>query len=239
MGARESLRSDEKLGPTRDGAWPGLLMGAGLLALLVGCASKRVPPAAPPAPPSRGSDSAQVAERLVTRRASITVVVRDVPSIAARIEGIVQQAGGFIAESSRTDDDRASFLIRVPSDRLETLLDQLAALGRSTDRTVRAQDVTDQVFDVDARLQNKKALRERLRSYLASASTLQEAIAVEEQLARVQADIDMLEGQLEHLRKDIALSYVSLSLERKTQLGPLGHLLHGLWIVIRRLFVWH
>ncbi len=207
--------------------------------LAAGCSAKRAPVAAPPVSASGATGSRQVAERLVTRRASITVQVVDVASAAARIEGIVVQAEGLVAESSRSDNNRASFLLRVPSARLEALLDQLSELGRASERTVTARDVTDEVFDLDARLQNKKALRERLRNLLSSALTLQEILAVEEQLARVQLDIDTLEGQLERLRSAVALSSVSLSLERKTQLGPLGYVFHGLWVGISKLFVWH
>jgi hypothetical protein len=214
------------------------VVAASLALLMLGCAAKRAAMVAPPSVATRPTDTRPV-ERLLTRRASITVRVRDVAAAAARTEAIVAQAEGIVAESLWTDANRVSFVLRVPSAQLETLLDQFAALGRESDRAVTTRDVTDQAFDLDARLQNKRALRERLRALLASASALPDVLAVEEQLARVQADIDMFEGQVERLRSEVALSHVSLSLERETRLGPLGYVFHGLWIGIRMLFVWH
>jgi hypothetical protein len=168
----------------------------------------------------------------------LTVRVRDVGAAAGKVEGIVTQAGGFLAESTRTEEERALFSLRVPAERLDSVLDQLSGLGRATDRTVTAKDVTDEVFDLDARLQNKKALRDRIRQHLAAASTLQEVLAVEEQLARLQTDIDSLEGQIGRLRSQVTLSQVSLNLERETQLGPLGLIFGGIWKALMKLFVW-
>ncbi len=217
-----------------------LRLSAGVLLpmALSGCASKRASVGAVPTAVGRARGAEQVVDRLVTQRASISVRVSDVAAAAGRVDGIVGQAGGVVAEATRTDDGRASFTLRVPAVRLEAVLDQLAELGRASDRTVAARDVTDQVFDLEARLQNKRALRERLRHLLSSTATLQEILAVEDQLARVQTDIDTLEGQLERLRTDVAMAHVSLSLERATQLGPLGYFFQGLWTGIRKLFVW-
>jgi hypothetical protein len=72
--------------------------------------------------------SRPVAERLLTRRATLTVQVRDVAAAAGQIDGIAEQAEGIVSESSRTDD-RAWFTLHVTAARLESVLDQLAHLG--------------------------------------------------------------------------------------------------------------
>jgi hypothetical protein len=205
---------------------------------MAGCAGGKRAPVLAPVPDANGASSPQAIERLVTRRASMTVRVADVPAAAGRVEGIVTQAEGMVTESARTDGERATFALRVPSTRLEGLLDQLATLGRPRDRTVTARDVTEQAIDLDARLQNKRALRDRLRALLSSTTVLQEVLAVEDQLARLQAEIDTLEGQSKRLHSEVALSSVELSLERETKLGPLGLVFHGLWWGLRHLFVW-
>jgi hypothetical protein len=104
---------------------------------------------------------------------------------------------------------------------------------------VTSRDVTDQAADLDARLQNKRVLRERLRALVTSSASLQDVVAIEEQLARLQAEIETLEGQLKRLRSDVEMSTISLALERETHLGPLGLALHGLWLGVRQLFIWH
>jgi len=219
------------------GRMPRVVVTALALQAVAGCAAKRAS-VVPGAPASATIGSQAAPERLIARRASITVRVADVSAAIAKVEPIVTGMAGAVAESSRTDGGGAYFMVRVPAARLEETLDRLAALGRARERTVTERDVTDQAFDLDARLRNKVALRDRLRALVTSTASLQDVVALEEQLSRLQADIETLEGQVKRLRSEIEMSTISLALERETQLGPVGLVLHGLWLGVRQLFVW-
>ena len=72
-------------------------------------------------------------------------------------------------------------------------IDGLSGLGDETDRRVTAEDVTEIVIDLVARLKNKIALRDRLRKLLDRAQDVKEVLVVEEQLTRIQSEIDSME----------------------------------------------
>lgn len=179
--------------------------------------------------------------RMIRRNAALGLAVEDLPAAAERAEQIVDDAGGLLERSNARGEDESMHLgFRVPSTRLDETLDALAALGRTTRRSVSADDVTDQVVDLDARLRNLRALRDRLRGLLDRATKVGEVLEIERELTRVQSEIDSLDGRLERLEKDVALSVLSLDLEQeepKRILGPLGYLGYGFKWFVEKLIV--
>jgi multidrug resistance efflux pump len=133
-------------------------------------------------------------------------------------------------------------VLRVPAHRLDAALDALAALGKEISREVRAVDVTESSADLEAHLANQKALRERLRDALERAQKVDELLMVERELARVQAEIDRVEGHRARMRTSVAQSTISLALRAEPEpapkpkrriLGPLG----AAWWVVQKLWV--
>jgi hypothetical protein len=183
------------------------------------------------------------ASRLLVKTASIEITVSSVPNAADEAVRITEQAGGYVHESSTERDGRGRFALRVPAAQLDVVLDQLSKLGEEKNRHVSTEDVTDRVTDLDAELANKRALRDRLRALLARAKDVKDVLAVENELTRVQTDIDSLEGRLKKTREDITFSSISLTLrppepEKQPRiLGPLGYLYVGTKWFITKLFV--
>lgn len=80
-------------------------------------------------------------------------------------------------------------------------------------------------------------LRDRLTQLLEKAADVKDVLAIETELNRVQADIDSMEGRIKSLKGQVEYATVTLSLERKPILGPLGYLFKGLWWGVEKLFV--
>jgi len=156
---------------------------------------------------------------------------------------ITERAGGYVHESNIEKDGRGKFELHVPAAQLDAVLDQLSKLGEEKSRHVSTEDVTDRVTDLDAELANKRALRDRLRVLLARAKDVKDVLAVENELTRVQTDIDSLEGRLKKIRQDVAFSSIGLTLrppapkKQSRILGPLGYLYVGTKWFITKLFV--
>jgi chromosome segregation ATPase len=155
----------------------------------------------------------------------------------ARLEHALAALGGRVAYLRTNEDERAEYTLRVPGDRLDALMDSVATLGEVETRTVSATDVTEQVVDAEARLAALRATRDRLRQLLERASTVQDVVTVERELARVQGDLESLERRLNTLRGQVAFSELSVSLRRRPVLGPLGLLLQGAATLLGKLFV--
>jgi len=175
--------------------------------------------------------------RMLVRRAAMDVVVADVAQAAARAQAVLAGSGGYVERGDRGERS-ASFTLRVPEKALDATLDSLATLGSVASRRVSAEDVTEEAIDLDARLQSLLASRDRLRKLHDSATTVTEVITVERELARVQGEVDSLEGRLKHLRSSAALASVDLSIRQRIVLGPLGVIAKGIGTVLAKLFVW-
>ena len=189
-----------------------------------------------------GAGALQVAtvqpSRQLIRRGRIGV---QVTSLAAASDRLERSAGGFDAQVTRAtveERERAEYLIRVPPDRLDALMDSVASLGEVENRSVGVEDVTDRVIDAEARLTSLRASRDRLRQLLERAGTVQDVIAVERELARIQAEIESLEARLAALRGQVALSELAVTLRQRPVLGPLGVVAAGLATGVRKLFLW-
>ncbi len=164
------------------------------------------------------------------------VVVDDVARAAARAQSVLVGTPGYVEREERGERS-ASFTLRIPEASLDAVLDSLATLGSVANRTESAEDVTEQSIDLDARLQSLIATRDRLRKLHDSATTVAEVITVEHELARVQGEVDSLEGRLKYLRSSAALATVQLSIRRKIILGPLGVVAQAIGKLVAKLFV--
>ena len=69
------------------------------------------------------------------------------------------------------------------------------------------------------------------------AAQKQAALAVEKELERVNGDIESFEGKLNKLTHLADMATITVQLQEKDKLGPLGYVFVGLWKGVRWLFV--
>ena len=215
--------------------------------LTIGCAMQRADHGRPGAlarsgeSPTRDASTAagsQPTPRLLIRRGGVDVTVERVNESRRRFERAVANLGGQVARLDLEQAKRADYLVRVPPDRLDALIDSAAVLGRVGKRTVSAEDVTDRVVDTEARLSVLRASRDRLKLLMDRAASVSDVVTVERELARVQAEIESLEARLNALRGYVTLSELSVRIERRIVLGPLGLLAQGIGTIVQKLFIW-
>lgn len=95
------------------------------------------------------------------------------------------------------DVDSATVAMLISANHADALIDGLRKLGRITRHDINQVDRTLQVVDLSARLANQRALRDRLRTLASQrADKLRDVLDLERELARVQGEIDSLDGQL-------------------------------------------
>jgi hypothetical protein len=84
--------------------------------------------------------------------------------------------------------------------------------GELTSNTVSTEDLTQYIIDNSARLEAKKALRERIKNLLETREgTLNDVLAAERALAEVQGEIDSMTASLEAAKARVAMSALSIS----------------------------
>lgn len=196
-----------------------------------GCAFGRMQQAAGASQRELGVD------RKVTRSGDLTVTVADPDAASAEVGRLIEQSGGFTERSTTTKDSSVWLECRVPAAQLERIMDAIAALGTEERRSLQAVDVTEQYTDLETRLRNDRALRDRLQQLLERAKGVEDVLAIEKELNRIQSEIETMQAQLDRLKSQVELSSLSVTLERRRILGPLGYATWGLWWTLSKLFV--
>jgi predicted nucleic acid-binding Zn-ribbon protein len=168
----------------------------------------------------------------------VDVTVQRIAVAQQRFENAAGSLGAQVSRLDTRERQRAEYYVRVPPERLDALMDSAAVLGDVASRTVSAQDVTEQVVDVEARLSVMRASRDRLKQLMERGTSVTDVIAVERELARVQSEIESLEARLAALEGSIARSDLTVSVEQRHVLGPLGVVAVGAGKALGKLFVW-
>ncbi|NYI03226.1 DUF4349 domain-containing protein [Allostreptomyces psammosilenae] len=113
-----------------------------------------------------------------------------------------------VAEAS----DHSSLTLRIPPERYEAVLDDLAGLGEVVAREQSAEDVTGQVVDLDSRLASQRASVLRIQELMEQAESLSDVVMLEAELSSRQADLDSLLRQREALTGQTDLATVQVHL---------------------------
>jgi hypothetical protein len=170
--------------------------------------------AAPGQAASTGALANLPQERMVIKSATLVVRVREVSSAFARAIQLAETNGGYIQTSTQSQEegDRADITIRVPPHGFLPLIASLEALGVPSSKTISGEDVTQEYYDLSAELENQVEVRGRLFQLLKQAAKVTDAIAVEEQLERIGANVNRIKGRMKLLEVMTGMSTVSLSL---------------------------
>lgn len=210
------------------------------VALLAGCATsaRYAGGTSPMMPGAPGGDLTQVQpDRMLIWKAHLSLEVWSLSNAVGQAVAIAERAGGFVEQKSDCGEGATSLTLRIPVKAFRAAVAGLETLGTVTYRSVEGKDVTEQYIDVEARLKNKIALRDRLKQLLEKAVDVKDVLAIETELNRVQGDIDSMSGRIKSLKGQADYTTINLSLKRQAILGPLGYLFKGLWWGIEKLFV--
>jgi hypothetical protein len=137
----------------------------------------------------------------------------------AAVRNLVQLEGGFIAGTDAQVNPTASDQIRsgvitfmVPADKFDVTIDALSQLGKVQNEHISGQDVSAQYVDLQARLANEEAQRNAMLALLGKAQTVQDIIAVQNQLGQITGQIEQLKGQIAYIEHNTAYSTVTVNL---------------------------
>jgi hypothetical protein len=159
----------------------------------------------------------QKVERKIVRSGEFNVTVRELDAPLAQLNARLRALGGFVADTSvaRTPGvaPTAHIVIKVPEAGFDQAVEFLRALGEVTHERVWTEDVTDQFYDLDARIANQRRTEARLNSILdRQAGKLHEVLEVEREITRVRENLERLQGQMKLLASRIELSTITLNL---------------------------
>ncbi|MDV9177267.1 DUF4349 domain-containing protein, partial [Streptomyces sp. W16] len=154
----------------------------------------------------------------IIRTASLSVRVKDVPKALDEARTTTEIAGGFVGNETTTRDgqghERTRVVLRVPTDKYDEVLADLEGAGKLLDRTAKAQDVTDQVVDVESRITSQRASVARVRELMDRATKLSDVVELEGELSTRESDLEALLAQQSSLKDRTSLATITLSLSQ-------------------------
>ncbi|ATL31222.1 DUF4349 domain-containing protein [Streptomyces formicae] len=167
---------------------------------------------------SRGGKQKPVAptDTHVIRTARLTVRVKDVPAALDRARTAAEDAGGIVGSENTSRDgagrERSRIVLRVPQAKYDDVLASLEGTGKLVDREAKAQDVTDQVVDVESRVASQRASVARVRELMDKATKLSDVVSLEGELSTRQADLEALLARQASLKDRTSMATITLSL---------------------------
>lgn len=155
--------------------------------------------------------------RKIIYNAQVELAVEDFSGVPERIVELVKRFGAYVADSSLAgstgETRRGYWKIRVPVERFEEFVGAAKGLGELIKVGTSSQDVSEEYYDVDARIRNKTKEEERLLKLLEERpGKLEDVIAIERELSRVRGELERMQGRLRVLADLTSLTTVEVTI---------------------------
>jgi hypothetical protein len=164
--------------------------------------------------------------RKIIYTAEVDLIVNSFTSGEGELQRLVKAHGGYFAGANVTGTPgtprQGSWTVRVPVARFDAFMGALTSLGELQRTHTDSQDVTEEYYDLGARMANKQVEERRLLQHLQrSTARLTDILAVEKELTRVRGEIEQIQGRLKLLSNQTELTTVTVSMrEVKGYVAP-------------------
>jgi hypothetical protein len=176
------------------------------------------PEEAAPAGDSRAPADAGKLRRQIIYDADVRLIVEDFEGIPEKVQKLVDASGGFVAQQKlhgKSGTPRSGeWKIRIPVAGYENFLDSARKLGELQSLAANSQDVTEQYYDLAARIGNKQKEEARLLKHLdENTGKLEEILTVEKEISRVREELERMQGRMRVLKDLVSLTTVTLHVD--------------------------
>lgn len=160
-------------------------------------------------------------DRKIIYQGDMFLVVNDTEQAAKDIQTMAESMGGYVAQmSGYRQNGRMVYdlTLRIPAEKFDAFRESLRNLAvRVENERIRTDDVTDQYFDLEARIKTLKEteaeLRELLRKTEERGGDVEDIMNIYDKLTDIRSQIESLQGQLNRLDKLVAFSTLDIHLE--------------------------
>ena len=163
-------------------------------------------------------------DRKIIKNASLTIEVDDTEITKNLVEEKVSELGGVITNMNsyevRPDILAYNMTLRVPSDKLDIALENLASLGIKKSESFNSSDITAQYMDTENQIKNLETRRDRLRELMKfKTDNLGDVLQIDRELSSVQNQIENLQRMQNRRDTDVSFSTINLTIQPKPQIG--------------------
>jgi hypothetical protein len=163
--------------------------------------------------------------RKVIRNGDIQVLVDTYEPAREAVEALVREVKGYISSSqvhhASGRVSSATLVLKVPANSFPAVMKRVAELGSVLTESTKSDDITEQYYDIRARLENAKRLEARLIELLAKkAGKVSDLLQVEKEIGRVREEVERFEGKLRLWDNLVSLSTLSVQLQMRSTYTP-------------------
>lgn len=190
--------------------------GNGGQSLFSGVQVAQTAPGGQAPPPPDAQSAPAIPNRKVIRTGVMEFEVDRFDAALAMITKLTQEAGGYIgttdSEKLPNGKVKGSVVVRVPPDRLDTLVLQLRGIGDLRSQKMDAQDVTKQYTDLEGELRAARAMKERLLEIIKTGKgEIKDLLAAEKELGVWRTKIEKMVGEMRYYDNLVALTTLTIT----------------------------
>ena len=159
----------------------------------------------------------------IIQTAYITLEVKDVTGVVETLKTLAIQKGGYISSTNIQNNYNnrlsGSVIIRIPATEFENTLSGIKTIGTVKTVSTQGRDVTEEYVDLQAQ---KTSYQNQLAQYneiMKRAAEVEDVIVIQQQIDRVQTELNRLEGRLKYLNSQIDFSTITINLQEPEPVG--------------------
>jgi len=158
--------------------------------------------------------------RMLIYKANVTMEVEEYAEAYTAVQNLIHLSGSYIvqySEHSVEAEKSGTFTIKVPARDFSGFMDRLEQIPNTDlNRSMDAQDVTEEFVDLEARLKAKQLVESKYLQYMEQASRAEDLIRFTNELAVIQEEIERMKGRMQYLQQNVDYSTVELRIYERS-----------------------
>jgi hypothetical protein len=163
--------------------------------------------------------------RKIIYNANVHLIVENFEEGEKKLREFIDQHQGRIASSDTQGTTGAQrsgrWKVRIPVEKFDAFKSAVEKIGNLERSSIDSKDVTEEFYDVQARIKNKQVEEKRLIDHLEKTTgKLSDILEVEKELSRVRGEIEQMQGRLNLLTNLTSLTTVDVFLREVKNYVP-------------------
>jgi hypothetical protein len=163
--------------------------------------------------------------RKIIYTAELDLVAPDLSKAERELRRWVKSMGGYVSGAEVSGASGSSregtWTVRIPVGRYDAFVDEVSRLGEVQSVNTQSEDVSEEYYDLGARLTAKRVEEARLLKHLQRSTTrLTDILAVERELSRVHTEIEQMVGRLRFRTNQTEYTTVTVTLHEAKSYTP-------------------
>ena len=155
-------------------------------------------------------ESGEGQERKIIKTGSLSFEVKNLSETEELISAWIEDFGGYVS-NTWTNRNNMNITVKVPSTKFEEAMASTGNFGELISRSISTEDVSENYYDLETRLESRRILQSKLEGYLANAKNISDLLEVERQLNDVTSELESMEKQFRRLSNQIDFSTINIS----------------------------